>query len=290
MPAKSSHIQVLAELGKVRITSAVALSTLLGYVLYKEAIDAGLLLPVFGIFVLAMASAALNHYQEKDYDALMERTKERPIPSGRISAVGALWVSILLTVSGSLILWLSSGLLALQLGLLALLWYNAVYTPLKRITAFAVVPGSLIGAIPPVVGWVAAGGEILQPRILMVAFFFFIWQIPHFWLLLLRLGPQYARAGFPSLMNIYTPAQLRKLTFIWILTAAITSLFIPAFGQIHHLYSGILILAGALGLVASGAGLLRKDDGKAGLKRSFLSINVFLLFLMAILVADALVK
>jgi protoheme IX farnesyltransferase len=290
MPAKSSHIQLLAELGKVRITSAVALSTLLGYVLYKEAIDAGLLLPVFGIFVLAMASAALNHYQEKDYDALMERTKERPIPSGRISAVGALWVSILLTVSGSLILWLSSGLLALQLGLLALLWYNAVYTPLKRITAFAVVPGSLIGAIPPVVGWVAAGGEILQPRILMVAFFFFIWQIPHFWLLLLRLGPQYARAGFPSLMNIYTPAQLRKLTFIWILTAAITSLFIPAFGQIHHLYSGILILAGALGLVASGAGLLRKDDGKAGLKRSFLSINVFLLFLMAILVADALVK
>lgn len=290
MSAYRSDILMLAVLGKVRITSAVALSTFLGYVLYAESVGIQVLWPVLGIFMLAMASSALNHYQERDYDALMDRTKHRPIPSGRISAAGALQVSMVLALSGSLILWLSAGFVALQLGLLALLWYNAVYTPLKRKTAYAVVPGSLIGAIPPLVGWVGAGGDLLQPRILMVAFFFFIWQIPHFWLLLLRLGPQYARAGFPSLMDIHTPLQLRRLTFIWILTAAIASLFIPAFGQIRHVFSGFLILGGAIGLVAGSAFLLRSVETKSGLKRSFLIINVFLLYVMAILVADALLK
>lgn len=290
MSAHRSDILMLAVLGKVRITSAVALSTFLGYVLYAESVGIGVLWPVSGIFMLAMASSALNHYQERDYDALMDRTKHRPIPSGRISAAGALQVSMVLALSGSLFLWLSAGFVALQLGLLALLWYNAVYTPLKRKTAYAVVPGSLIGAIPPLVGWVAAGGDLLQPRILMVAFFFFIWQIPHFWLLLLRLGPQYARAGFPSLMDIHTPLQLRRLTFIWILTAAIASLFIPAFGKIHYVFSGFLILGGAIGLVAGSAFLLRSVETKSGLKRSFLIINAFLLYVMAILVADALLK
>ena len=169
MSAHRSDILMLAVLGKVRITSAVALSTFLGYVLYAESVGIGVLWPVVGIFMLAMASSALNHYQERDYDALMDRTKQRPIPSGRITAAGALQVSMVLALSGSLILWLSAGFVALQLGLLALLWYNAVYTPLKRKTAYAVVPGSLIGAIPPLVGWVAAGGDLLQPRILMVA-------------------------------------------------------------------------------------------------------------------------
>ena len=283
-----SFLSILAELGKVRITSAVSLSTFLGYVMYTGRVDRDLWLPVLGIFLLAMASSALNHYQESEWDARMDRTRNRPIPSGRLSARSVLWISLLLALSGGGILYLSSGFVALQLGLMALLWYNAVYTPLKRKTAFAVVPGSLIGAIPPVVGWVAAGGSAVHPAILMVAFFFFIWQIPHFWLLMIRLGPQYEQAGFPSLSRIYSPEQIRKLTFVWIFTAAVACLFIPAFGSVRSPVASFLLLAGSMVLVASGAGLLFGKTSRNTSRLAFLAINLYLVFVIVVLSADAL--
>jgi len=183
-----NFFKLLVELGKVKITFAVSLTTITGYVLAKGVFDSGLILPAIGIFILACGSSALNHYQEKDKDSLMERTKNRPIPSGRISPDRALFVALALSVAGAWLLYYSSGFLAMQLGILALIWYNGIYTPLKRKTAFAVIPGSLIGAIPPAVGWVAGGGNMLNPNLFLLLFFFFIWQVPHFWLLLLKYG------------------------------------------------------------------------------------------------------
>jgi protoheme IX farnesyltransferase len=280
-------IGIVAELGKVKITVAVSLSTILGYILWKGTADASMWLPTLGIFLLAMASSAINHYQERDYDALMDRTRLRPIPSGRISPGGALAVALALAVAGSALLWIDSGFLAMQLGLLALLWYNAIYTPLKRVTPFAVVPGSVIGAIPPMVGWVAAGGGLMDPKILMVAFFFFIWQIPHFWLLLLKLGPQYAQAGFPVLTNLYSNRQLRNITFVWTLTMAISCLFIPVFGGMHTNVGRLLLLVGSVALVLLFVRLLLLKDDQVYDKRYFLYINTYLLVVMVVLAADA---
>ena len=120
------------ELAKVKITGAVAFSTFLGYVLFNGKINLGLLLPTLGIFLLACAASALNHYQEYDTDALMERTKNRPIPSGSVSPGKALAFAILLTLIGGYVLYIGAGYVGLQLGILALLWYNAIYTPLKK--------------------------------------------------------------------------------------------------------------------------------------------------------------
>ena len=89
--------------------------------------------------------------------------------------------------------------LAALLGLITVVWYNGIYTPLKRVTAFAAIPGGVVGAIPPVIGWVSGGGDPTDARIIVVAFFFFVWQVPHFWLLLMRIGGDYERAGLPSL-------------------------------------------------------------------------------------------
>ncbi len=139
-------------------------------------------------------------------------------------------------------IYIGSGFLALQLALLALIWYNAIYTPLKKKTAFAVVPGSVIGALPPLVGWVAGGGSLADPRALIIAFFFFIWQVPHFWLLLLKYGKEYEKAGYPSLTSIYSSKQIKYTTFIWTFATAVTALMLPVFGIVNSIGFSIATL------------------------------------------------
>ena len=102
------YINILLELGKVRITSFVAISTAIGYIMASGRIDAGLILPTFGVFLLAVSTSALNHYQEGDIDALMNRTKNRPIPSGRMASKNVLYVSITFFILSSLVILISS--------------------------------------------------------------------------------------------------------------------------------------------------------------------------------------
>jgi protoheme IX farnesyltransferase len=281
-------LNTLLELSKVRITFAVSLTTITGYVLASGQFDAGLILPTLGIFLLACGSSALNHYQEKDKDSLMERTKNRPIPSGRISANGALAVALLLSVSGSLLVYFGSGFLALQLALLALIWYNAIYTPLKKRTAFAVVPGSVIGALPPLVGWVAGGGSLADPRALIIAFFFFIWQVPHFWLLMLKFGKEYEKAGFPSLTSVYSEKQIKYTTFIWTMATGVTALMLPAFNIINSTVIGIGLLIAVIWLVVIFSRLLRSTDEVFNARYYFMKINYFVLFMIIFLAVDSL--
>jgi len=286
---KRSLFHILLELGKVRITFAVSLTTITGYVLASGKFDAGLVLPTLGIFLLACGSSALNHYQEKDRDALMERTKNRPIPSGHISADGTLIFAVLLSVIGSLLIYFGADLLALQLALLALIWYNFIYTPLKKRTAFAVVPGSVIGALPPLVGWVSAGGSLADPRALIIAFFFFIWQVPHFWLLLLKYGKEYEKAGYPSLTNIYNEKQIKYTTFIWTMATGVSALMLPVFGIINSLFFSIATLLVTGWLIYLFIRLLRVNDEKFNPGFYFMKINYFVLFMIIFLSVDSLI-
>ncbi|MCA2005158.1 MAG: protoheme IX farnesyltransferase, partial [Ignavibacterium sp.] len=220
-------IKILSELTKIRITFFVMITTGFGYIAATDIFNLNLLLVLAGVLSLACGSAVLNHYQERFTDALMERTKNRPIPSGKITPVKALEISILLILIGVALLFIGGNLLSVFFGILNLIWYNGIYTPLKRKSSLAIIPGSLVGAIPPVIGWVAAGGDLLNPQILMIAFFFFIWQIPHFWLLLLVLDKDYSKAGMPTLTNLFSKNQLARITFMWIMATAISSLLLP---------------------------------------------------------------
>ncbi|MBN2173331.1 MAG: protoheme IX farnesyltransferase [Bacteroidales bacterium] len=286
---KKQFINTLLELSKVRITFAVSLTTITGYVLAAGRFDEGLILPTIGIFILACGSSALNHYQEKDKDAQMERTKNRPIPSGRISPAGALAFAILLTIIGSSIIYLGSGFLTMQLGILAIIWYNAIYTPLKTKTAFAVVPGSVIGAIPPMVGWVAGGGSLADPRALIIAFFFFIWQVPHFWLLLLKFGKEYEKAGFPSITSFYTNKQIKNTTFIWTMATAVTALMLPVFGIVNSVVMSVGLLIAVVWLVVVFSKLLKPGDEKFNARYYFIKINYFVLFMIIFLSVDSVI-
>jgi len=284
---KKSFINTLLELSKVRITFAVSLTTITGYVLASGQFDTGLILPTLGIFLLACGSSALNHYQERDKDAQMERTKNRPIPSGRISETSALIFALTLSVLGSVLIYLGSGMLALQLGLLALIWYNAIYTPLKKKTAFAVVPGSVIGALPPLVGWVSGGGSLADPRALIIAFFFFIWQVPHFWLLLLKYGKEYEKAGYPSLTSIYSEKQIKYTTFIWTMATAVTALMLPVFGIVNTLVFSVATLLVSGWLIFQFVRLLRHNDESFVPGVYFMKINYFVLFMIVFLSVDS---
>jgi protoheme IX farnesyltransferase len=219
----------------------------------------------------------------------MERTKNRPIPSGKISANGALIFSIFLILAGSGLIYIGSGFLAMQLGVLALIWYNAIYTPLKKRTAFAVVPGSVIGAIPPMVGWVAGGGRLDDPRALIIAFFFFIWQVPHFWLLLLKFGKEYEKAGFPSITSIYTDKQIKNTTFIWTMATAVTALMLPVFGIINSAIMGAGLLTAVMWLVVVFSKLVRPSEEKFNARYYFMKINYFVLFIIIFLSIDSLI-
>ena len=246
-----TYLKLSAELGKIRISVPVAFTTFTGYILFKGAIDVGIILPTFGIFLLASGASALNQVQEKDMDLKMHRTFRRPIPSGRVTAKAALVISAIFFLAGALILGLGVGWLPLSIGLSTFIWYNAIYTYLKRYTAFAVVPGSVVGALPPLVGWTAAGGLLSHPSVMMIAFFFFIGQIPHFWLILLKYGKEYEMAGFPSITSIFTPTQIKRLTFTWIAATSVSAMLLPFFGIIQTTWGGWILMALALALVLS---------------------------------------
>jgi protoheme IX farnesyltransferase len=282
-------VKIFFELTKVKITSFVTVTTAFGYIAASGKIDLMIIPVLFGVLFLAFGSAALNHFQEKDFDAKMNRTKDRPIPSGRISSANTLSISLILIFSGSLVLFLGANFLALVFGLLNLVWYNFVYTLLKRKTPFAIVPGSLVGAIPPIIGWVAAGGSLLDPQIVIIAFFFFIWQIPHFWLLLLVMDKDYQQAGFPTLTQIFNHAQLSRITFIWIISTAVTGLMIPLFGIVADFWINIgLFLSGAL-LTWKAFGLLVESEDFSAFRLNFKYINYFALFVVFLVSIDKLI-
>lgn len=276
------------ELAKIRITVLATVTAAAGYFLATERVTWEILLPVAGIFLLACGSSALNQIQERRFDALMERTKNRPLPSGRISVGGALAFTLVLVAAGSAFLYYKRDLTTLALGLAALVWYNGVYTPLKRVTAFAVIPGAVIGAIPPVVGWTAAGGSPTDPQILSLAAFFFIWQIPHFWLILLYLGRDYEKAGLPSMHEVFSPRQLMRITFVWILATGLASLSMPVFGLGKGVLIYVLLLASTAWIFWSAASLLRTEVGSTSFRGVFRNINVYALLVLVTLTVDKL--
>ena len=281
-------LKIVFELGKVRISLPVTLSALAGYVLFLGRIDAQGLFMAAGVFFMSCGSGALNHWQERRTDRLMPRTKSRPIPSGKISSVQGFMIVVGYVSLGSLILILTNPLISLALAWATLFFYNLVYTPLKRVTAFAVIPGSMVGSIPPVIGWTAAGGGMFSEAILIVAAFFFIGQIPHFWLLLLLFGNQYKLAGLPSLTDIFSEVQIKRITFTWILTTIASALLVLLF----VITKPVLFIILALYIIFLVAFLTRSVYGREKFKAlpAFHLLNFLYLFVMLFLVFEGLLR
>jgi len=283
----------LLTLMKVRITVATAITTGAGHVIATGRFAPEIWLPLLGTFLLASGSSALNQCQEAAIDARMPRTRNRPLPAGRFSPRAGLFISGLLILFG--FYFLASvelnTMTLLGLGAFAVLWYNGVYAMLKRVTAFAAVPGALVGAVPPMIGWVAAGGELGAPLIVLLAAFYFVWQIPHFWLLLLMQGDEYEAAGLPVLTAIFSPRQLQRITFMWVLATAAAGLVLPALArQAVPWQWGALIAAASVWLVMKAMVLLRapSPEQRRTWVRTFIQINIYALIVTVALALAAL--
>lgn len=284
------YLTILLELSKVRITVSVTLTTAVGYLLFKGRLDIDTLIVSIGVFVLSCGSSAFNHFQERKYDAIMTRTMKRPIVDGRISPSQGFAIASILVLSGLWILITFTNWESFYLGLAALFWYNILYTPLKRYSSLAAIPGSIIGAIPPMIGWASAGGYLLDPTIVFLALFIFIWQIPHFWLLLLIYDEEYKKADYPTLTNIVGPVSLRRLTFIWIVALVTCGVIIPFFSFTKDLVVlSILFVLGSL-LVFRSRRVLTEVLDRKGYFAIFTELNIYVLVVLLVLSINILVK
>ena len=186
------------QLTKFRLSTSVVFSSLAGYLLASDKLETQVLLGLFfGGFAMVGASNAFNQLIEKNKDSLMIRTQNRPLPSGRMSNIVAATIATVLAVFGILILQYINFKTAL-FGALSIFLYTCVYTPLKSVTSLSVFVGAFPGAIPFMLGWVAATGSFgIEPGILFMIQFF--WQFPHFWAIGWMVDEDYKNAGFKML-------------------------------------------------------------------------------------------
>jgi protoheme IX farnesyltransferase len=287
-PSYGARLRTSAELTKIRIVLLSSFSAAAGYLAFSRRLEIGVLAASLGTFFCAAGASLLNHYQDRDLDARMARTRNRPIPAGFVRPVTALAAGLILAAAGLGWLWMWAGATSAWIALGAVAWYNLLYAYLKRVWAFAAVPGAVVGALPPVIGWTAAGGSPWSPRILQLALFFFLWQVPHFWLLMFRHGQEYAQAGLPSISTIFPSCQLRRVTGAWILAtgagAIILPLFLPAFSP--WIVAG-LTLSGCW-MVWEACRIVRPDAAAASYRNLFFKLNCFALAIIGLIAVNAL--
>ncbi len=215
------------------VSLAVGLSALAGYVLATGGSQGGA--PLFaGTCALSGAVSVLNQMQERDRDALMERTKNRPLASGEMSVgQGSLLFSLLLVLSG-LCLWPLLGWRVLTVVLVVLGLYNGLYTRMKPCTGWAMIPGAACGALPFWIGWLAGGGALLAAQPIYFFALYFVWQMPHFWMLAESNAADYAAAGFPVPANSFSGFSRQAVPRLWALALATLGGMAPLFGLAQH--------------------------------------------------------
>lgn len=226
------------EITKARLAVSVVFSSIAGYFLGADEISfSSVLLLAFGGYCMVGASNAYNQIIEKDLDALMSRTKNRPIPAGRMSVNTAMAIAVLMTIMGIVALYFLNPKTAM-FGAISIFLYTSVYTPLKTKTPLAVFVGAFPGAIPFMLGWVAATDNFgIEPGTLFMIQFF--WQFPHFWALGWMLDEDYKKGGFKMLptgkKDKGTALQIIMYT-IWMMIISI----IPVFGFTGRLQLSIV--------------------------------------------------
>jgi heme o synthase len=274
-------------LSKLKIMIPVSLTGFTGYFAFSPYFSANLILVSLGILMLAISASVLNQVQEISFDQRMPRTCNRPLPSKRITPLNAIFFFGIVLISGTSLILSAGNIAAALTGLFTIFWYNVIYTYSKRLTAFAVVPGALTGALPPMIGWVAAGGGFFDKPIIFIGFLIFIGQIPHFWLLILKYGDEYRKAGFPALTEVLDKEQISRLTFIWIITSVISALFLCYFEIIKsHMIILVLVTASAL-VILQFSSLLRSTSKP--LSRYSIIFDSYFLLVLLLLISDKII-
>lgn len=278
-------------LTKVRLALSVVFSSIAGYLLGVEHIDYfHIILLAIGGYAMVGASNTFNQIIEKDLDAKMQRTQNRPIPSGRVSKQNAFILASVMTILGVYLLFIINPITAM-FGAISIFLYTSVYTPLKTITPLSVFAGALPGAIPFMLGWVAASGEFgIEPGILFMIQFF--WQFPHFWALGWWLYDDYKKGGFFMLptgkRDKGTAIQIILYTIWTIIASLIPVLQITGDFMISPI-SAIIILALGIFMLYRAIQLYKTRETKAAKALMLASVS-YISFIQIIYVLDKYIR
>lgn len=254
-PREAAAAADLMELVKARLSVLTVATAMAGFALGVRDTWSWLLLAstLVGTALSAAGAAALNQWWERDLDARMKRTQDRPLPAGRMTSSDALLTGLVLSFSGVLLLALFANLLAAGLAALTIIFYILVYTPLKRITPLNTIVGAVPGALPPLIGWTAARGSVNAEGLTLFAILF-LWQMPHFLAIAWLYRADYARAGFKMLSeNDETGAVTGRQAFIYALALLAVSLLPSVFFDYSatYFYGALLLGAGFASLAAN---------------------------------------
>jgi heme o synthase len=285
-PVKEIFINFF-ELTKARLAISVVFSSIVGYLIASDSFDLStVLLLTLGGYCMVGASNSFNQIIEKDIDKLMERTKNRPIPSGKMSVNTAFIISIILTLIGVIVLYKINPKTDL-FGSISIFIYTCLYTPLKTITPLSVFVGAIPGAIPFMLGWVAATNNFgIEPGTLFMIQFF--WQFPHFWALGWMLHEDYGKAG----INMLPTRKKDKSTALQVVLYTIWMIIISIFpvsgltGDLRlSIVSAVVVLALGLGMLYFAINLYIKMSTSAA-KKVFTSSIVYLTLLQITYLID----
>ncbi len=278
--------QDLLALAKVRLTAMVVVTTVVGYVTGADGhIHLGTLaLASAGTWLIAGSAAALNQVFEIRPDGLMLRTRNRPLPAGRMLPSTAVIFALFTFVAGMAVLYCGTNQLTALLGLLNLILYIFIYTPLKRLSTINTLVGAICGAIPPIMGFTAAAGHIALPAVIL-GLLLFVWQIPHFLALAWMYRDDYAHGGFRMLSVVDTSGRVTcamMILYSALLIPVAAAAWFFGFAGMWFGFSAILLGGAMVWLSAK----MRRQKSRENARRVFLASVIYLPLILTLLMAD----
>lgn len=276
-------LKCYAQILKLKITVFVVISAVFGYFIGATAFNLSEVISlIIGGFLVTGSANTFNQIIERNYDKLMKRTEGRPLPQNKLNVNEVIVFAFISGIIGISVLWLMLNPLSGVLGLLAIFMYAAVYTPLKRISPYAVFVGAFPGAIPPMLGLVASTGSFGFEAGMLFAIQF-LWQFPHFWAIAWRLHSQYQKAGFKMLPYDKKNKTSAAIIFISSLLLMISS-FLPEYFNVTGRIATIGLFLFSCMMVIPAFQLMQTQDDKYALRVMLMSYLYLILSLLFILV------
>lgn len=283
--SRRSSLSAYWELTKPRLSMMAVITALLGYMAASNG-DALTLISVFvGTALAAGGAAALNQWWEREEDAQMQRTADRPLPMGKLSPQATFLFGVLLSIAGPAIVWFGGNALAGVLTAVTIVTYVLLYTPLKKVTPWSTEIGAIPGALPPLIGWVAAEGSVGWVGLFLFAVLF-VWQLPHFMAISWLYREDYARGGF-RMLSLYdkTGRRVSLRAIIW----SVPLIALTALAWVNGESGWLFLIGGSIlsyGYLRESIRMFTATERDKPARRLFLSSIIFLPSYLLLMVAD----